>query len=77
MEEMKTLCEETDLPVFFTRPTLDHPPKKLYFGDENLDRLFQGFRPRQIIYLYGSEKCLHLAEVLCVRAQLPVIKGGI
>ncbi|MEM4251866.1 MAG: hypothetical protein QW828_08545, partial [Candidatus Bathyarchaeia archaeon] len=73
----KAVCEGTDLPIRFTHPTLDNSPQKLYFGDEKLDRLFQGFRPGQIIYLHGSEKCLYLAEILCVRAQLPVIKGGI
>jgi hypothetical protein len=73
----RALLKETDLPIGFIHSTLDYSPQKLYFGDENLDRLFQGFRPRQIIYLHGSEKCLHLAEILCVRAQLPVNKGGI
>lgn len=70
-------CERTGLPVCFTRVALGSFPSRLYFGDEALDRLFQGFKPRQIVYLYGSEECLRLAEILCIRAQLPISKGGI
>jgi len=73
----EALCERTGLPVCFTRVALDSFPLRLYFGDEALDRLFQGFKPRQIIYFYGSEACLRLAEILCIRAQLPISKGGI
>jgi len=74
--EMGGSPHESSLPSGFTRVALNSFSSRLYFGDEALDRLFQGFKPRQIIYLYGSERCLNLAEMLCVRAQLPISGGG-
>lgn len=50
---------------------------RLYFGNEILDSIFQGLKPGQIVYLHGSEICLTLAEVLCLKAQLPINEGGI
>lgn len=50
---------------------------RLYFGNEILDGIFQGFKPGQIVYLHGSGICLNLAEVLCLQAQLSINEGGI
>jgi len=65
------------LPIHFAPVSLRDISSRLYFGDEPLDSLFQGFKPRQVVYLYGSEMCSHLAEALCIRAQLPSNEGGV
>jgi hypothetical protein len=49
---------------------------RLYFRNEILDSIFQGLKPGQIVYLHGSEMCLNLAEILCLKAQLPINEGG-
>ena len=64
------------LPVSFVPVSLSDISSKLYFGDEIFDGLFQGFKSKQVVYLYGSERCSHLAEILCVRVQLPSNEGG-
>ena len=65
------------LPICFNNVNLNSALPRLYFGNEVLDGVFQGFKPGQIIYLHGSGRCLDLAEVLCLRAQLSINEGGI
>jgi len=65
------------LPICFNNVNLNSFLPRLYFGNEILDGIFQGLKPGQIVYLHGSEICLTLAEVLCLKAQLPINEGGI
>ena len=49
----------------------------LTFGDGELDEAVQGLSLGSLAVLCGSVECLRLAEILCVRAQLPASQGGV
>lgn len=70
-------CAKDRLPICFNNVNLNSVLPRLYFGNEILDGIFQGFKPGQIVYLHGSEICLNLAEILCLKAQLSINEGGI
>ncbi len=56
-------------------PTIDK--QALSFGIQNIDHVFQGFKPGNFTVLHDHPICKNLIFRLCVRCQLPEEKGGL
>jgi len=67
----------------FCAPSLIFPQqsisnlKTLTFGIDELDKLFGGLRLGELVVFHSSWMCHLLSELLCVRSQLPYVKGGL
>lgn len=73
---MSESCGST-FPLVFRRANELVSEPRLFFCDEGLDKLVEGLRLGQLVFLYGSRGCLAVSELLCVRSQLSPDRGGL
>lgn len=70
-------ASDEQLPVRFCTVSELQTGPHLFFGDRDLDQFIRGLSPGQVIFLYGSQQCLTLSELLCLQVQLEPTRGGL
>jgi hypothetical protein len=76
-DQVKVPRFEPTLPLNFRKANELQPELKLYFQDENLDRLTAGLTPGAMFFLYGSSQCIDVSLLISMRAQLDPQHGGL
>jgi len=65
------------LPLNYSRADLLNRLEGVSFRDEVFNSLFGKLNLGHLVFLHGTQRCLALSELLCVRVQLALTEGGL